>query len=86
MVELQFQKRSVIMEFISLDHLIKDSIDMHMHPGIGAGPSRLDAIQAAQQAQQAGMKAIVLKSHSYTAAVAIIVNQLVPDIKVIGSI
>jgi hypothetical protein len=32
------------------------------------------------------MKAIVLKSHSYTAAVAIIVNQLVPGIKVVGSI
>lgn len=74
------------MEFINLDHLIKDSIDMHMHPAPSAGPCRLDAIQAAQQAQQAGMKAIVLKSHSYTAAVAIIVNQLVPEIKVIGSI
>jgi len=74
------------MEFINLDHLIKDSIDMHMHPGPSAGPCRLDAIQAAQQAKQAGMKAIVLKSPSYTAAVAIIVNQLVPDIKVIGSI
>jgi histidinol phosphatase-like PHP family hydrolase len=74
------------MEFMSLDHLVKDSIDMHMHPGLSTDMSRVDAIQAAQQAQQAGMKAIVLKSHSYTAAVAFIVSQLVPDIKVIGSI
>lgn len=74
------------MEFINLDHLIKDSIDMHMHPGPSAGPCRFDAIEAAQMAQKAGMKAIVLKSHAYTAAVATIVSQLVPDIRVIGSI
>jgi len=74
------------MEFISLDHLVRDAIDMHLHPGPSPGPCRFDAIQAAQQAQQAGMKAIVLKSSSYTAAVATIVSQLVPGIKVIGSI
>ena len=74
------------MEFINLDHLIKDSIDMHMHPGPSDGPCRFDAIEAAQMAQKAGMKAIVLKSHAYTAAVATIVSQLVPDIRVIGSI
>ena len=73
------------MDFISLDHLLKDAIDMHMHPGPG-GLCRLDAIEAARQAQQAGMKAIVLKSHSYTAAVAVMVSQLVPGIKVIGSV
>jgi hypothetical protein len=74
------------MKFINLDHLVRDAIDMHMHPGPSAGPCRFDAIEAAQQAQQAGMKAIVLKSHSYTAAVATIVSQLVPGIKVIGSL
>ncbi len=73
------------MDFISLDHMLKDAIDMHMHPGPG-GLCRLDAIEAARQAQQAGMKAIVLKSHSYTAAVAVLVSQLVPGITVIGSV
>jgi hypothetical protein len=73
------------MDFISLDHLLKDAIDMHMHPGPG-GICRLDAIEAAKQAQQAGMKAIVLKSHAYTAAVAILVNQLVPGFKTLGSV
>jgi hypothetical protein len=73
------------MDFINLDHLLKDAIDMHMHPGPG-GLCRLDAIEAARQAQQAGMKAIVLKSHSYTAAVAVMVNQIVPGFITIGSV
>ena len=84
--ESPISKRGIDMEFMNLDHLLRDGIDMHLHPGPSAGPCRFDAIQAAQQAQQAGMKAIVLKSHAYTAAVAIIVSQLVPGIKVIGSI
>jgi hypothetical protein len=72
---------------INIDELLRGSIDMHMHPGPAPGPCRVDAIEAARQALQAGMKAIVLKSHSYTsAAVAIIVNQLIPGIRVIGSV
>ena len=81
-----YSERSADMEFINLDHLVKGAIDFHMHPGPTPGPCRLDAIEAARQAQQAGMKAIVLKSHSYTAAVASIVSRLVPGIEVIGSI
>ena len=74
------------MQFINIDKLVADSIDMHMHPGLTGGLSRIDSIEAVRQAQQAGMKAIFLKSHNYSAAVAVIVNQLVPDIKVFGSI
>lgn len=37
------------------DYPVKDSIDMHMHPGSAGGPCRLDATEAAQQAQRAGM-------------------------------
>jgi len=73
------------MDFISLDHLLKDAIDMHMHPGPGA-MCRLDAIDAARQAQQAGMRAIVLKSHPGGVAVANMVSQMVPGIKVLGSV
>jgi hypothetical protein len=73
------------MDFMNLDHLLKDAIDMHMHPGPGA-MCRLDATEAARQAQQAGMKAIVLKSHPGGVAVANMVSQLVPGIKVLGSI
>jgi hypothetical protein len=72
---------------INLDELLSGSIDMHMHPGPAGGPCRLDALEAAGQAKQAGMRGIVLKSHSYTAAaVAIIVNKLVPDMHVFGSV
>jgi len=75
------------MKFISIDKLVAGSIDMHLHPGLSTGLSRVDAIEAARQAQQAGMNAIVFKSHNYTAAaVAIIVNQLVPGIRVFGSV
>lgn len=72
---------------INIDELLSGSIDMHMHPGPTGGPCRLDALEAAEQAKQAGMRGIILKSHSYTAAaVAIIVNKLVPDIHVFGSV
>jgi hypothetical protein len=75
------------MDFFNIEKLMMGSIDMHMHPGPAAGPCRVDAIEAARQAQQAGMKAIVLKSHSYTAAaIAMMVNQLVPGIRVFGSV
>jgi hypothetical protein len=73
------------MDFINLDHLLKDAIDMHMHPGPGT-MCRLDATEAARQALQAGMKAIVLKSHPGGVAVANMVSQLIPGIKVIGSV
>ena len=73
------------MDFINIDHLVRGAIDMHMHPGPG-GLCRLDAIEAAEQARQAGMKAIVLKSHSYTAAVAVMVSKLVEGVQVFGSI
>jgi hypothetical protein len=74
------------MDFINIDHMLKDAIDMHMHPGPDMG-SRIDAIEAATQAQKAGMKAIVLKSHSYTAAaIAMLVNKIVPGFKTFGSV
>jgi hypothetical protein len=75
------------MIFVDIDELLKGSIDMHIHPGPTGGPCRLDALEAARQAKQAGMRGFVIKSHSYTAAaVAIIVNQLVPDVQVFGSV
>ena len=72
----------------NLDELVRGSIDMHLHHGPDSfAARRLDALEAARQAQQVGMRAIVLKSHHYpTAPLAIIVNQLVPEIEVFGSI
>jgi hypothetical protein len=74
-------------KIIDYDALISGSIDMHMHPGPDVFKCRVDALEAANQARQAGMKAIVLKNHSYpTAPVAMMVNQLVPDFTVFGSV
>jgi hypothetical protein len=80
-------ERRISLKLINLDELVKGSIDMHLHPGLTMGLSRVDVIEAARQAQQAGMKAVVFKSHDYSAATAaVLVNKLVPDIKVFGSI
>lgn len=74
----------------NIDELLRGSIDMHIHHGPDAGASpipRQNALQGALQAREAGMRAIVLKCHECpTANIAYIVNQVVPDIAVIGSI
>jgi hypothetical protein len=61
---------------------------MHLH----AAPDsvmerRLDALEAARYAREAGMRAVVLKSHDYpTAPLAHILNKVVAGITVFGSI
>ena len=71
-----------------IDQLMRGAIDFHVH----ADPDpfherRLNALDLAIQGKEAGMKAIVLKCHHYgTAPLAYIVNQIVPDIRVIGSL
>jgi predicted metal-dependent TIM-barrel fold hydrolase len=71
-----------------IEKLLQGSIDMHVH----AGPDpvrerRLDALEASQYAQEAGMRAVVLKSHDYpTAPLAQILNKVVAGITVFGSI
>ncbi|MBN2240549.1 MAG: hypothetical protein JW712_12315 [Dehalococcoidales bacterium] len=74
------------MSFMNIDGYLTGAIDMHLHPGITRGPVRVDVIEAAEQAQQAGMKALVYKSANYTAAVAALVNRMFPDIEIIGSV
>ena len=70
------------------EDILRGSIDMHIH----ASPDvrverRLDALQAALDARGAGMRAIVLKSHDYpTAAMANIIQRVVPEVAVFGSI
>ena len=70
------------------DRLMQGAVDMHMHCGPDPHTARsVDAFQAAQQAAQAGMRAIVLKSHDYpTAPVATLAGQRVPNVKVFGSL
>lgn len=61
---------------------------MHVHhaPDLTM-PTRADAIDTARQAREMGMRALVLKNSCYpTAPLAALVNQLVPEVKVFGSI
>ncbi|OGO40452.1 MAG: hypothetical protein A2147_08785 [Chloroflexi bacterium RBG_16_57_8] len=71
----------------NLDELLRGAIDMHLHTGPDVMPGRVDALEAAKQARQAGMRAIVIKNHSYpTTPLAMMAGQLVPEVAVFGSI
>ena len=71
-----------------IEKLLHGAIDMHVHHGPDSRVERrVDALQAALQAQEAGMRAIVLKSHEYpTAPLAYIVRQVIQNMAVFGSI
>ena len=48
--------------------LMQHSIDLHVHPSPSLFPRRIDAVEAARQAAEAGMRAIVIKSHHHSTA------------------
>ena len=65
-----------------IDELLSGSVDMHPHRS-GRDSGRADAGEAAEQAADAGMKAIVLKNQSYPATpAAIIVREMAPEVEV----
>ena len=68
--------------------LVPGSIDMHIHHSPDAHMDRrVDALQVAIQAEEVGMRAVVLKSHDYpTAPLAQIVGQQVRTLSVFGSL
>ncbi|MFC2034797.1 DUF6282 family protein [Chloroflexota bacterium] len=72
----------------TIERMVHGSIDMHVHHAPDAHIRRcVDALQATLQAEEAGMRAIVLKNHDYpTAPLAHIVNQYVRNLTVFGSI
>ena len=72
----------------SVGRLLSGAIDMHIHASPDPRARRsVDALEAAQQAQQAGMRAIVLKSHEYpTAPLAQIINKILPGFTAVGSL
>ncbi|MGH7856688.1 MAG: DUF6282 family protein [Candidatus Binatia bacterium] len=67
---------------------LSGAADLHCHFGPDAHRERsVDALEAAREAAAAGHAALVLKSHDYpTAALARIVGQVVPGIRVFGGI
>jgi hypothetical protein len=52
----------------AVSRLIRGAIDLHVHPAPSLFPRRMDAVDAARQADEAGMRAIVIKCHHHTTA------------------
>jgi len=66
---------------------LKGAIDLHFHAGPDVRERKLTYLEAAMQAEKAGMKAILIKSHStITADIASLIQPLVKDILVLGGI
>lgn len=75
---------------LELTHeLLKGAIDIHVHPGphLFSSPRRVDPFQAAQQARDAGMRAIVLLDvFEMSNGTAWLVNKVVPDFETYGGL
>ena len=66
---------------------IESAIDFHIHSSPDVIPRRLDDFEVAKLAARAKMKAVVLKNHfASTAARAVLVNKIVPQIEVFGGV
>jgi hypothetical protein len=71
------------------EELLRGAIDIHVHAGphIFSSPRRVDPFQAAVQAQDAGMRAIVyMDVFEMSNGTAWLVNRAVPDFKTYGGI
>ena len=71
------------------EQLLKGAIDIHVHAGphISSSPRRVDPVQAAIQARDAGMRAIVyMDVFEMSTGTAWIVSRVVPDFQVFGGI
>ncbi|MEZ2238519.1 DUF6282 family protein [Microcoleus sp.] len=67
--------------------IIEGAIDFHIHSSPDVIPRRLDDFEVAKLAARAKMKAVVLKNHfGSTAARAVLVNKIVPEIEVFGGV
>lgn len=50
----------------ALDRILHGAVDLHCHSGPSPMPRRIDHVDAARDAEQAGMRAIVVKSHHHS--------------------
>lgn len=67
--------------------VLKGAIDIHIHSLPDSRPRALDALEAARQAHERGMRAIVLKNHyEWTSGLAFIVRKALPGIEVFGGV
>jgi hypothetical protein len=77
-----------------IDEVMHGAIDMHVHFGPDMPPAadlavarRLDGLGTARQARDAGMRAIVIKSHHWpTGALARTLQPLVPEVALFGTV
>ncbi|MGQ4648427.1 DUF6282 family protein [Lyngbya aestuarii] len=68
-------------------NLIEGAIEFHVHSAPDVTSRSLDDFELAERANQAGMRAIVLKNHvTNTADRAVLVHKIVPDIEVFGGV
>jgi hypothetical protein len=66
---------------------LEGAIDLHFHAGPDVRERKLTYLEAALQAQEAGMKAILIKSHTtITADIASLIQPLVKDTLVFGGL
>ena len=66
---------------------LRGAIDIHVHSYPDRVPRVLDGLEAARQAKEKGLRAIVLKSHyDPTAGLAFLARKAVPGIEVFGGI
>lgn len=74
--------------FETVERLWKGSIDMHIHPAPDPGTvRRVDSLEAAMAAQEADMRAIVLKSDFFpTTPLAKVARHVAPNVEVFGSL
>lgn len=77
-----------------METLLTGAIDMHCHAGPSLFDRDLDYVRAAEEAQEAGMRALVIKDHLMPSAVELAIVQSrrpellarAPDVDLIGSI
>jgi hypothetical protein len=77
-----------------IEEIMHGAIDMHVHFGPDMPPApdirvarRLDGLGIARQAREAGMRAIVMKSHHWpTGALARTIQPIVPEVALFGTV
>jgi hypothetical protein len=71
-----------------VDSLVSGAIDMHVHFGPESlMERRQSSLQLARSARDMGLRALVLKMREYnTVPIAMLVSELVPEVKVFGSL
>lgn len=52
----------------TVDRLLRGAVDLHVHPFPSPFPRRIDTMEAARHAAEAGFRAIVIKSHHHSTA------------------